>query len=247
MDGNASHVFLLNATHASDASTPLSGCIVAVPDNNNNTLGVALGVADASGKLIQGTPARVSTEDPSAGITLSLSLASGAEYTLIIALQTLRDIGCAGIRPQWETCSTTPQAAAATLVQTMATTSVRFDAIQASEAFWSEYWGASSLDLTSGATPNATAQLGVVERFYYFMQYLLGCTTRDGKVTPALNGFVCIEPVPWGDQFSEFACVCVCFHIFQANTWAQRASMPHHLRHTPPHLAPPHPQLWITI
>ena len=33
-------------------------------------------------------------------------------------------------------------------------------------------------------------------------QYLLGCTTRDGKVTSALDGFVCIEPVPWGDQFT---------------------------------------------
>ena len=31
---------------------------------------------------------------------------------------------------------------------------------------------------------------------------MLACTARDGKVTPALDGFVVIEPVPWGDQFT---------------------------------------------
>ena len=197
MDSNASHFFIYNAT-----TNSTQGCIVAVPDNNNNTLGVALGVADASGNLVKGTTAAVSSTDPSAGITLSLSLDSGAEYTLLIGLQTLRDIGCAGIRSQWETCSSSPQTAAATLVQTMATTAVRSTAVQTSMAFWTWYWASSSLDLTSGAAPNASAQLEVVERFYYFMQYLQACTTRDGKVTPALDGFVCIEPVAWKDQFT---------------------------------------------
>lgn len=42
----------------------------------------------------------------------------------------------------------------------------------------------------------------MVERWYYLSQYLLGSTTRDGKVTSALDGFVCIEPVPWADQFT---------------------------------------------
>lgn len=197
IDGNSSHVFIANATSS-------GGCIVAVPDNNNNTLGVALGVADASGNLVKGTAASVSPSDPSAGITLTLSLTSGAEYTLITGLQTLRDIGCAGIRPQWETCTSTPQAAASALVQAMASTAGRQTALQASQDFWSGYWASSSVDVTSGASPNASTQLGVVERFYYFMQYLQACTTRDGKVTPALDGFVCIEPVAWKDQFSEF-------------------------------------------
>jgi hypothetical protein len=31
-------------------------------------------------------------------MTLSLSLKSGVEYTLLVGLQTLRDTGCAGIR-----------------------------------------------------------------------------------------------------------------------------------------------------
>ena len=56
-DGDASHVYL-SAT---------GGCVVAVPDNNNNTLGVALGVADAAGGLVKGKAARVSATDPSAG------------------------------------------------------------------------------------------------------------------------------------------------------------------------------------
>ena len=184
-------------------ATSGGGCIVAVPDNNNNTLGVAVGVADASGSLVRGTAARVSPTDPSAGVTLSLSLAPGAEYTLLIGLQTLRDTGCAGIRPQWEACAAPPQEAAAALVRAMADTAGRAAAVQASDDFWAGYWAASSVDVASGAaTPNATAQLGVVERFYYFMQYLLACTTRDGKVTPALDGFVCVEPVAWEDQFT---------------------------------------------
>jgi hypothetical protein len=229
---------------------------VAVPDNNNNTLGVAIGVADASGALVRGTAARVSASNPSAGITLSLSLASGAQYTLIVGLQTLRDTGCAGIRPQWEACASTPQAAAAALVQAMAGTAARAAAVQASEAFWAGYWGASSLDLTSGAAANASAQLAVIERFYYMMQYLQACTTRDGKVTPALVGFVCIEPVPWGDQFS--ACLRAHalapwhFTFFFALSHIPLTSLPPtpthahtHTLHTRPHTHP-HPQLLIT-
>ena len=193
-DGNASHVFL--------NSTQGVGCIISVPDNNNNTLGVALGVADAAGNLVSGAAARVSPSNPSAGMTLSLSLASGAEYTLLIGLQTLRDIGCAGIRPQWVACTTAPQEAAAALVEAMAATAARGAAVAASDAFWAGYWAASSVDIASRAAPNATAQLGAVERWYYLAQYLLACTTRDGKVTSALDGFVCVEPVPWGDQFT---------------------------------------------
>eukprot|EP00038_Savillea_parva_P022918 m.39036 g.39036 ORF g.39036 m.39036 type:complete len:1049 (+) comp5747_c0_seq1:158-3304(+) len=178
------------------------GCVVVVPDNNNNTLGVAVGVADATGSLVKGKTAPVSATDASAGISLSVSLTSGAEYTLVIGLQTLRDVGCAGIRPQWESCTTSPQAAATALVQSMASTSARAAAVQTSEAFWSNFWAASSIDLTNTATPNASLPVAIVERWYYLSQYLLGCTTRDGKVTPALDGFVCVEPVAWGDQFT---------------------------------------------
>jgi hypothetical protein len=193
-DGNASHVFLAAAGGA--------GCVVVVPDNNNNTLGVAVGVADAAGNLVRGTAARVSPADAAAGVTLTLSLTAGVEYTLVVGVQTLRDIGCAGIRPQWAACTTPPQAAAAALVQAMAATAARAAAVAAADAFWSTYWAASAVDLTSGAAPGVAAQLGVIERWYYLSQYLLACTTRDGKVTPALDGFVVIEPVAWGDQFS---------------------------------------------
>ena len=193
--GNASGVYL--------SASGGAGCLVAVPDNNNNTLGVALGVADAAGSLVKGTAARVPAEDASAGTTLSLSLKSGAEYTLLIGVQTLRDLGCAGIRSQWATCTTSPEAAASALVRAMAATAGRESAVQASDTFWSEYWAASSVDLTSSSTPpNAKSPLEIVERWYYLSQYLLGSTTRDGKVTSALDGFVCIEPVPWGDQFT---------------------------------------------
>jgi hypothetical protein len=174
---------------------------VVVPDNNNNTLGVAMGVADAAGALVPGKVARVSPTDASAGITLSLSLTAGAEYTLVVGLQTLRDLGCAGIRPQWETCTSTPQDAAASLVIAMATTATRAAAVASSESFWSGFWGASAVDLTGGVA-TVGAPTATVERWYYLSQYLLGTTTRDGKVTSALDGFVCIEPVPWSDQFT---------------------------------------------
>jgi hypothetical protein len=181
---NASHVYLSTGATGRNA-----GCLVVVPDNNNNTLGVALGVADASGSLLPGKTARVSANDSSAGITLSLSLKSGEEYTLLAGLQTLRDTGCAGIRPQWEACTVPPQDAAAALVRAMAPTAARGAAVANSLTFWETYWAASSVDLTAGAA-SAPASVASVERWYYLAQYLLGTTTRDGKVTSALNGFV---------------------------------------------------------
>ena len=73
--------------------------------------------------------------------------------------------------------------AAAALVASMAAAAGRATAVASSDAFWAGFWAASSVDVaTGGAAPNATAQLATVERFYYFMQYLLGCTTLDGKV-----------------------------------------------------------------
>jgi hypothetical protein len=186
-----------------NSNDPPLKCLVVVPDNNNNTLGVALGVADAGGALVPGKAALVSTTDPSAGVALELSLKSGVEYTLLVGLQTLRDMGCAGIRPQWEACSQRPEDAAVSLVRAMAPAAARGAAVAASETFWSDFWGASAVDLAPGATPpNATASLATVERWYYLAQYLLGCTTRDGKVTSALDGMACVEPVPWGDQFT---------------------------------------------
>ena len=191
---NASYVYL----SALSRSTPT--CLVVVPDNNNNTLGVALGIADHKGTLVKGKTARVDSSNAAAGITLSVSLEADVEYTLIVGLQTLRDIGCAGIRPQWTACTVRPQDAAAALVREMASTSARGAAVAHSEAFWKGYWAASSVDIApSPMSPNASR---AVERWYYLMQYLLGCTTRDGKVTSALDGMACVEPVPWGDQFT---------------------------------------------
>lgn len=191
---NSSEVYL---------SSGAKGCLVVVPDNNNNTLGVAVGLADDSGALVPGKVARVSATDPSAGVTLSLSLKVGVEYTVLVGQQTLRDIGCAGVRPQWEACSQSPEDAAASLVRAMAPTAARAAAVAHSADFWAGFWGASAVDLAPSQAPSgANASLATVERWYYLAQYLLGCTTRDGKVTSALDGFACVEPVPWGDQFT---------------------------------------------
>ena len=192
---NASQVYL--ATHTMQGPR----CLVVVPDNNNNTLGVAVGVVDAGGSLVPGKAELVSNTDPSAGVTLSLLLQVGTEYTIVTALQTLRDIGCAGIRSQWQRCHQSPELAAVDLVRAMASASARGAAVQDSAAFWDTFWNASSVDLTAGAA-TANKDAATVERWYFLNQFLLGCTTRNGKATSALDGFVCIEPVPWNDQFT---------------------------------------------
>lgn len=193
---NASHVYLAHSA-GRGASTPQ--CLIVVPDNNNNTLGVALGITDAQGSLLKGEIARVDEEEASAGISLSVSLRAGARYTLLVGVQTLRDTGCAGIRPQWMVCTRRPQDAAASLVRTVSSPSEFSAAVARSETFWSSYWNASSVDIAGSPSANASR---TVERWYYLAQYLLGSITRDGKVTPALDGFACVEPVPWGDQFT---------------------------------------------
>ena len=96
-----------------------------------------------------------------------------------------RTKGCAGIRPQWEACTTPSQDAAAALVTALAPRAARATVVAASDAFWSGYWGASWVDL---GPENASVTKGVLERWYYLSQYLLACVTRDGKVTPALTG-----------------------------------------------------------
>ena len=88
------------------------------------------------------------------------------------------------------------------LVSAMAGTSERAAAVAIADQYWSAFWAASSVDLTSGLSANESAPTYIVERWYYLAQYLLGSTSRDGKVTTALDGFVCIEPVPWADQFT---------------------------------------------
>ena len=78
---NASQVHLSTGSGKNKGT----GCLVVVPDNNNNTLGVAVGVADATGSLLPGKTARVSANDTSAGVSLSLSLKSGRSTRSLLA------------------------------------------------------------------------------------------------------------------------------------------------------------------
>ena len=43
-------------------------------------------------------------------------------------------------------------------------------AVAAADAFWADYWAASAIDITAGATANATAATGTLERWYYLSQ-----------------------------------------------------------------------------
>jgi hypothetical protein len=85
------------------------------------------------------------------------------------------------------------------------------------------FWNESAIDLSAGYVPNSTggakhpdlsaaANLSVVEGWYYCAQYLLASTTRDGKVSPSLEGLAVVEPVAWGDQFTLD-------YNAEANTW----------------------------
>jgi hypothetical protein len=189
-----------------------NSCLVVIPDNANNTLGVAVGMAEsATGRLVEGTPSVANSTDPSGGMVLMLELHSGVNYTMLTALQTLRDIGCAGSTADTARCVQSPEAAAVALVSATAPLSAMNAAIQSSREFWSGFWRESAIDLGAGeplpanaSVPDMSAKgnLSVVEKFYYCAQYLLACTTRDGKVTPALDGLVVTEPVAWGDQFT---------------------------------------------
>ena len=130
--------------------------MVVVPDNTNNSLGVALTVVETeSGELLNGNASVANaTGDPSDGMVLSVSFAPGVSYSVLTALQTLRDIGCAGTTADTARCTQSPEAAAVTLVQTSA---ANLSAIAAeSQAFWSAFWNESSIDISQGYLRNNT-------------------------------------------------------------------------------------------
>jgi hypothetical protein len=113
-----------------------SKCMVVVPDNTNNSLGVALAVANtATGEILKAqTLSVVNDSDPSYGMALSVTLAPGVNYSVLTALQTLRDIGCAGTTAETARCTQAPEEAAVALLESSAK---NLSAIVAeSQAFW---------------------------------------------------------------------------------------------------------------
>ena len=205
-----------------EVAASLTGCMVVVPDNTNNSLGVAVAVFETeSGELLKGhASAANATGDASDGMVLSVALAPGVSYSVLTALQTLRDIGCAGTTADTAHCTQSPEAAAVALLQTSA---ANLSAIVAeSHAFWSAFWNESSIDISQGYLLNntgdtkrpdisAAANLSVVEQFYYCAQYLLASTTRDGKVSPSLEGLAVVEPVAVrSPSVSVYLCLCLC-------------------------------------
>lgn len=146
-------------------------CLGVQPDNSNNTLAASTIVLDASGSVVSAKSAAspVNSSTVAAGIHYKMSLKSGSNYTVVTAILTLRDIGCAGTREHTETCPMPVQEAASTHALSFSKAGALSKAYQVREAFWESYWNASSIDLTGGsptAHPNNTA----IEKWYYGMQ-----------------------------------------------------------------------------
>jgi hypothetical protein len=158
-----------NWTLSTDASRPgylhpvgsSSSCIHVVPDNSNNTVAAATIVVDLdTGKALPAVagPTQVNASNVADGISYAVSLKSGIKYVVVTAVLTLRDIGCAGIRPQAEQCPQPIEVAAAAHAGALAGAGRLAAAHSEHDAFWAAYWNASAIDITGGnaVNPNAT-------------------------------------------------------------------------------------------
>lgn len=209
---NSSTVWTLNTTagpsagYLSTQGRAGPSCLAITPDNSNNTLAAATTVVNRNtGQVAPSSrsAAPANATEPADGWTYTLSLDSGVEFTIITAVLTLRDIGCAGTRSTTVACPSGPlQDVAVQHAGALANTAALTAAEAAHEGFWERYWNASSLDLTGGlstAHPNASR----LEKWYYGMQYSFGTNSRQGKVAPSLSGvLVTMDPVPWKDQLT---------------------------------------------
>ena len=164
------------------ASTNLSagGCLMVVPDNSNNTLASATTIVETvSGKVLvgKGPAVLINASNPSLGVRYSVTLEAGVSYTIVTAVMTLRDVGCAGTREQTEKCAVPSiEAAASAHAASFAAAGTLLAATATHAAFWERFWTASSIDLTGGsatAHPNATE----IEKWYAFFFRFVGHTT----------------------------------------------------------------------
>jgi hypothetical protein len=188
-----------------------------VPDNSNNTLGAGVLVVDSStGSIVPAAsaPNPVNASNPAAGIRYVVSLAAGRNYTVVLSLVTLRDLGCAGTREQTSACGSKPVEEVA--VSAAATLARSIPAARAShDGFWSGYWNASSIQLGPPSTPvggderlhaPAPAPAGdatQLEKAFYGFMYAFGSNVRPGKVTPSLYGVLAAgATVDWNDQLT---------------------------------------------
>lgn len=206
-------------------------CLIVIPDNSNNTLGVAVTLIDqetnAPPQGLKPKKFQPPASYPSGLVNVSTgftaTLKQGKTYLLITAILTLRDIGCAGTRIESGACTQRIEKAAADLVAANADPSIRAKTIKTQQDWWSNYWNASSIDLggrndtsTGGSTTNANVTL--VEHYWYLQQYVLACTTRQGKIAPSLIGnLVHSDPSAWNDQLTLD-------YNFEANFWGAGAA-----------------------
>ena len=64
-------------------------------------------------------------------------------------------------------------------------------------AWWKDFWSASYIDLGT-----ADPRLDMIQRYYYGAQYILGCTSREGKAAPGIMGIWCPTDNPmWENRY----------------------------------------------
>lgn len=152
-------LWLMNSSTGFLEDTAGGGCLMVVPDNANNTLGVGVVVAEtSSGSIVPAAsaPVPVNMSNLAEGIRYTVSLAAGTNYTVIMSLVTLRDVGCAGAREQTSTCGGGPLEEVAMSVAAMLARAIP-SARSSHDAFWSNYWNASAIDLSASSRSSPTA------------------------------------------------------------------------------------------
>eukprot|EP01043_Picozoa_sp_COSAG02_P100129 COSAG02_NODE_36222_length_457_cov_1.047486_1_plen_134_part_10 len=100
----AASKYTMNVTNGFMQSRGKGGdsCVTVVPDNTNNSVAAATVVVESS----SGAPVHGKTA-PSAwteAISSVVTLQPGVEYTIITAIVSLRDAGCAGTRADTAKC-----------------------------------------------------------------------------------------------------------------------------------------------
>lgn len=152
--------YLYPASSSASVGDGGSNCVMVVPDNSNNTVSTAAMVFERdSGAVVTAAkdPAPVNSSAIDQGIAYTVSLKSGVTYVVVSAVLTLRDIGCAGTRPNTEKCPQPIEEAAMAHATSLGQPGRLAAAQAAHDAFWLKYWNASSIDITNGnGNPNAT-------------------------------------------------------------------------------------------
>jgi hypothetical protein len=134
--------------------------------------------------------------------TSSITLTVNNPVTLIFGVQTNRDVG-------WQD----PVTPTVSLIRQLATSAMISSLVNTHDAWWTSYWSASCILLPS------SDPFPVIQKYWYGAQYLLGISSRAGKIPPGLWGpFVTNDGPNWnGDYTLNYNYQCPFYGVFSSN------------------------------